>query len=295
MWRTWFLAARPKTLFAGICPVVLGTALAEREGVAHPLAALAALLGAMSIQIGTNFCNDYFDFRQGADTRDRKGPIRAVAAGRVSPATMLAATFATFSITAAICVYLVARAGWPLAILGAISILCGVGYTATRFSLAYLGLGDLFVLVFFGPVAVAGTFYVQALRFSPGAAVAGIAPGLISVGILVVNNLRDIQEDAQANKRTLAVRWGATFARWEYTLCLLGAALVPPLLWLQFTLPPQITAASLALLPGLALVRQIWTHDGPSLNSLLGKTGGLLVLFTLVFSLVCILTAKLAD
>ena len=291
MWRTWFLAARPKTLFAGICPVVLGTALAAREGAAHLLAALAALLGAMSIQIGTNFCNDYFDFWQGADTRDRKGPTRAVAAGLVSPATMLAATLTAFSITAAICVYLVARAGWPLAVLGALSILCGVGYTATRFSLAYLGLGDLFVLVFFGPVAVAGTFYVQALRLSPAAAVAGIAPGLISVGILVVNNLRDIQEDAQASKRTLAVRWGATFARWEYTLCLLGAALVPPLLWWQFALPPQIMAASLALLPGLELVRQIWRNNGPELNSLLGKTGGVLVLFTLVFSVVCILSS----
>ncbi len=166
MWQTWFLAARPKTLFAGICPVVLGTALAEREGLANPVAALAALLGALSIQIGTNFCNDYFDFRQGADTGDRKGPTRAVAAGLVSPAMMLAATLAAFSITAAVCLYLVARAGWPLAVLGAISILCGVWYTATRFSLAYLGLGDLFVLVFFGPVAVAGTFYVQALRFS---------------------------------------------------------------------------------------------------------------------------------
>ncbi len=193
----------PKTLFASICPVAIGTALAERDHASHAITAAVALLGAISIQVGTNFCNDYFDFQQGADTSRRKGPTRAVQAGWVKPRDMLAATMIAFSVTLASCVYLVARAGWPLAVVGAVSILCGIWYTATRFSLAYLGLGDLFVLIFFGPVAVAGTHYVQTLRFSSDAAFAGLAPGFISVGILVVNNLRDIQDDAAAHKRTL--------------------------------------------------------------------------------------------
>jgi 1,4-dihydroxy-2-naphthoate polyprenyltransferase len=288
MWRVWFLAARPKTLLASVCPVAIGTALAERDGGFHALAAVAALLGAVSIQVGTNFSNDYFDFHQGADTVQRKGPTRAVQAGLVSPASMLAAAFAAFLLTALVCVYLVARAGWPLAVVGAISILCGVWYTASRFSLAYLGLGDLFVLVFFGPVAVAGTHFVQALHFSTSAAVAGLAPGLISVGILVVNNLRDIHEDAQAQKRTLAVRWGAAFARWEYMACMLGTTFVPIALWKIWPFPVAILAASAAILPGFYLAQQLWHREGPELNPLLGKTAGVLLLFTLVFSLACV-------
>ena len=290
MWRVWFLAARPKTLLASVCPVAIGTALAQRDGSAHCVAATSALIGAISIQVGTNFCNDYFDFRQGTDTSQRKGPTRAVQAGWVSPSVMLSATLAAFTVTAAMCVYLVARAGWPLALIGAISILCGIWYTASRFSLAYLGLGDFFVLVFFGPVAVAGTHFVQALQFSPSAAFAGLAPGLISVGILVVNNLRDIQEDAQANKRTLAVRWGATFARREYTSCMLFASFVPIVLWWHWSFPAAILAASVALLPGLVVARQLWTRDGLALNPLLGKTAGVLLLFTLVFSLACLIS-----
>jgi 1,4-dihydroxy-2-naphthoate octaprenyltransferase len=251
---------------------------------------LAALLGAVAIQIGTNFCNDYFDFLQGADTSQRKGPTRAVQAGLIAPQSMLAATFAAFAFAAASCVYLVARAGWPLAAIGVLSIACGIWYTASRFSLAYLGLGDLFVMTFFGPVAVAGTHYVQALRLSHSALVAGVAPGMISVGILVINNLRDIHEDALANKRTLAVRWGATFARWEYTLCMLAAGVVPVILWLRFRFPPAFLAVSLALLPGLIIARQLWTRDGMALNSLMGTTAGVLVLFAIAFTLACLLT-----
>ena len=139
MWRVWFLAARPKTLLASVCPVAIGTALAQRDGLAHCVTATSALIGAISIQVGTNFCNDYFDFRQGADTSQRKGPTRAVQAGWVSPKVMLSAALAAFTVTAAMCVYLVARAGWPLALIGAISILCGIGYTASRFSLSVPG------------------------------------------------------------------------------------------------------------------------------------------------------------
>ncbi|MCA9150859.1 MAG: 1,4-dihydroxy-2-naphthoate polyprenyltransferase, partial [Planctomycetales bacterium] len=229
-WQVWWQAARPKTLSASICPVAIGTALAARDGAVWWPAAAAALVGAIAIQVGTNYANDYFDFHQGADTEQRRGPTRAVQAGLVAPAAMRRAFLLAFGVMAVCCIYLVQRAGWQLAALGAVSAACGIGYTASRFSLAYLGLGDLFVLIFFGPVAVAGTHYVQTLELSPAAVVAGIAPGLIAVAILVVNNLRDIQEDAAAQKRTLAVRFGPTFARCEYTAVLLAAALVPVLL-----------------------------------------------------------------
>lgn len=290
MWRNWLLAARPKTLLASVCPVIIGTALARRDDVQHIPTALAALTGAIAIQIGTNFCNDYFDFRQGADTSSRQGPTRAVQAGLITPRAMWHATLLVFGMAAAASAYLVLRAGWPIAIVAVLSIACGIAYTASRYSLAYLGLGDLFVLVFFGPVAVAGTYYVQALRLAPSVIVAGIAPGLISVGILVVNNLRDIHEDARANKRTLAVRWGAGFARRQYVLCLVGAALVPCILWYAFQFPPAILISSLSLVPGLLAARELWQRAGAALNPLLGATAAVLLVFTLVFSSIVVLT-----
>jgi 1,4-dihydroxy-2-naphthoate octaprenyltransferase len=290
MWRNWLVAARPKTLLASVCPVVMGTALAWQDGTFHLPTATVALIGAIAIQIGTNFCNDYFDFRQGADTVTRQGPTRAVQAGLITAQAMWNATLLVFSVAAAVSVYLVIRAGWPIAVVAVLSIACGIAYTASRYSLAYLGLGDLFVLVFFGPVAVAGTHYVQALRLAPTAVVAGIAPGLISVGILVVNNLRDISEDARANKRTLAVRWGAEFARRQYALCMLGAALVPFVLWYIFQFPAAILISSLSLLPGFLLTRQVWRRAGASLNPLLGATAAVLLAFTLVFSSIVVLT-----
>lgn len=291
MLKNWWLAARPKTLMASVCPVTIGTALAIHDHAFHLPAALAALTGALSIQIGTNYCNDYFDFRQGADTSARKGPTRAVQAGLITPGKMAVATCLVFSVTAAICVYLVLRAGWPLAALGVISIFCGVWYTATRFSLAYLGLGDLFVLVFFGPIAVAGTYYVQSLRFSWPTLVAGIAPGLLSVAILVVNNLRDLQEDAAAQKRTLAVRLGARFARFEYFSCMIGAAMIPWIMWRAYEYPLAILIASAATLPGFMIATRLGNLSGTALNPMLGKTAAVLLLFTVTFASVCIVTA----
>lgn len=288
MIAVWWQAARPKTLLASVCPVAIGTALAVRDQSFHLASALAALAGAVAIQIGTNYCNDYFDARQGADTVARKGPQRAVQAGLVSPAAMLRATILTFSLAALVCVYLVSRAGWGLALIGALSLASGVGYTASRFSLAYLGLGDLFVLAFFGPIAVAGTYYVQALKISPDAILIGFAPGLISVGILIVNNLRDIHEDSQAQKRTLAVRFGASFARWEYLVVMSLAAFIPTLLWLARHWPSSVLATSVPLLLGLVLARQLWSVNGSDLNPYLGKTAVVLLLFTVCFSGYCV-------
>lgn len=278
----WFLAARPKTLLASLSPVAIGTALAVYDGKFHLLAMLAAMVGAISIQIGTNFCNDYCDFFQGADTENRKGPTRAVQAGLISPKAMLAGTVLMFAITVCATVYLYLRADWPFLVIGALSILFGVMYTAGRYSLAYLGLGDPFVLIFFGPVAVGGTYYVQALTIDWPVIVAGFAPGLLAVGLLVVNNLRDIDEDREARKRTLAVRFGATFCRIEYTLCILIASLIPVLLWQQ-GMTAGILLAALIIVPGLIISARVWQAEGIQLKPYLGMTAGLLLLYSVLF------------
>ena len=282
MIANWILAARPKTLLAGFAPVAIGTAIAIRDGQFHLLAMLGALLCAISVQIGTNFCNDYCDFFQGADTDDRKGPTRAVQSGLISPRAMLIATILMFALTGLSAWMLYLRAGWPFLVLGVMSILFGVLYTAGRFSLAYLGIADPFVLFFFGPVAVAGTHYVQALQFDWSAVVAGLGPGLIATGLLVVNNLRDIDEDRVANKRTLAVRFGATFSRYQYAVCIVLSALVPvAYVFLESTTWPLL--ASIVLIPGLFLVSKVWRNDGLALRPFLGMTAGLLLLYTVLF------------
>jgi len=282
MIANWILAARPKTLLAGFAPVAIGAAIAIRDGQFHFLAMAGALLCAISVQIGTNFCNDYCDFFQGADTNERKGPARAVQSGLISPRAMLVATILMFTITGVSTWMLYLRAGWPFLVLGVLSILFGVLYTAGRFSLAYLGIADPFVLFFFGPVAVAGTHYVQALQFDWSTVVAGLGPGLIATGLLVVNNLRDMDEDRVANKRTLAVRFGATFSRYQYAACIVFAALVP----VVFSLMESVTwplLASLVIIPGLFVVSKVWRHDGFELRPYLGMTAGLLLLYTVLF------------
>lgn len=282
MIANWFLAARPKTLLAGLSPVAIGAALALRDGAFQLWPMLTALLCAISVQIGTNFCNDYCDFFQGADTDERKGPTRAVHSGLITPRSMLIATVLMFAITAVAAYVLFLRAGWVFLVLGAFSILFGVLYTAGRYSLAYLGIADPFVLFFFGPVAVAGTYYVQALSFDWPIVVAGLGPGLIATGLLVVNNLRDIDEDRTANKRTLAVRFGALFSRYQYSLCIIGAAIVP----IVFAFSKGIwwtLLAALVIVPGAIVINKVWRNDGFALRPCLGMTAGLLLLYTVLF------------
>ena len=275
-----FEAARPRTLPAGLAPVVTGTAFAIVDGGFHLLSCLCAVFGALAIQIGTNYANDYFDNEKGADTNDRIGPRRATQAGLVTPATMRRAFIAAFAIAIVFGSYLVWRGGWPVVGIGVSAVICGVLYTGGPKPLGYLGLGDVFVLVFFGPVAVAGTHYVQTLTFSPLAAVAGLAPGLLSTAILTVNNLRDRHTDVFANKRTLAVRFGATFARVEYTIVVvvgLATAVITGLMvnrgaWLVLVCVPM----------AVGLVQRVWRTDGPALNPMLGATARLLLVMTAV-------------
>jgi 1,4-dihydroxy-2-naphthoate octaprenyltransferase len=252
----------------------------------HTPSFCAALLGAMLIQIATNFANDYFDFAKGTDTADRVGPTRATQAGLVSPGAMKRATALTFLLTLVPGAYIVFRGGWPFVVIGALSILFGVLYTGGPYPLGYLGLGDILVLIFFGPVAVGGTYYLQSLTISSDVLVAGLAPGLFSVAILTVNNLRDIDGDRIAGKKTLAVRFGRTFAKFEYLLSVLGAACVIPIyLCLHSRGHYYALASALVLLPAIPSIKTVFTADGPALNGVLGATGKLLLIFTILFSI----------
>ncbi|MFO8098702.1 MAG: 1,4-dihydroxy-2-naphthoate polyprenyltransferase [Salinibacter sp.] len=289
--RVWIWAARPKTLGAAVAPVLVGTALAVDAGAWHPWAAGCALLGAVLIQVGVNYHNDYTDYLQGADTEDRVGPLRITQAGLVDPETMRRATVGVFAAAVLVGIYLILRGGWPVLAIGVASIGAAIWYTAGPYSLAAIGLADLAVFVFFGPVAVGGTYYVQALSCPPEVLVAGIGPGLFSVGILLVNNIRDVSNDRAAGKRTLVVRLGRRVGVWLYGACLIGA----------LVLPVGIAAgaeghwgalAPLVLGPrAVRTIRRLATTDEPEkLNPLLGATGRLLVLWAVLFSVGWLLT-----
>jgi 1,4-dihydroxy-2-naphthoate octaprenyltransferase len=270
----WIEAARPKTLAACLAPVLIASALAY-PGISM-VTFLFTLLTAISIQVGTNYANDYFDCLKGADTPDRKGPRRITAAGLVSHSSMKLAVFLTFSTTALLSSYLIFQGGPIFGLLTTVAILLGIGYTAGPFPLAYLGLGDLFVLVFFGPVATLGAYYLQSHSWDISVAILGLAPGLISTAILAVNNLRDIEEDRQSRKKTLCVRFGATFGKVEYTLCLIGAAVIPAFYGYYFPL--------LILIPAVIPLKTVWKiREKKQLNATLAQTGKLLLLFTLLF------------
>jgi 1,4-dihydroxy-2-naphthoate octaprenyltransferase len=264
---------------------MVGTALAWRHGVAQPLAAAAALVGAVAIQIGTNFANDLFDYRKGADPDERTGPPRVLARGWLSPADIRNGMFAAFGAATLAGIYLAFIAGWPVVVIGVASIAAGIGYTAGRFALAYVGLGDLAVFLFFGFVAVLGTYYVQAGTIHPEAVLAAISVGALATAILVVNNVRDVETDRAVGKRTLAVLLGRQAARAEYLALLFAAFSVPLGLWAQglrnaWILLPFATGSLAAR--ALQTVRE--REDGPSLNRALLDSARLHALFGLLFA-----------
>lgn len=281
----WWLAIRPKTLWAAFVPVIVGTALALDQGSAHWLSAALALIAALAIQVGTNLANDFADFKRGADTDDRKGPTRMTQSGLLSERAVLAGSTITFGLALIAGIYLIIRGGWPIAAVGVLSIISGILYTSGPKPLGYIGLGDVFVLLFFGPVAVAGTHYVQSLTLSWIPVVVGLGPGFLSVALLSVNNLRDINEDREAGKHTLAVRFGESFARWEYVSCVVFAASVPVAVFLVTGSHAwsMLAGATLVLaLPAFRLV--LGGARGASLNPLLGSTGKLSIIYGLVLA-----------
>jgi 1,4-dihydroxy-2-naphthoate octaprenyltransferase len=283
--RIWVMAARVRTLPAAIAPVLVGTSLALGDGHFRALAFVAALLGAVFIQVGTNLSNDYSDARRGADAEDRLGPVRVTAGGLVPPRQVLLATYVTFGLSVACGAYLISVAGWGLLAVGAASILAGVLYTGGPRPYGYEGLGELFVFLFFGVVAVAGSYYVQVQHLPWQAFVCAVPVGLLASAILVVNNVRDIDTDRRAGKRTLAVRLGRARTRALYTAMLAVAFATAPLPWLLGSMSAWLLLPWAALPLAVSLVRVVRTRvDGPALNGALARTGLLQLLFCLLFA-----------
>jgi len=281
--RIWVMAARLRTLPAAIAPVLVGTSLAGTEDRFRVGAFIAALLGAIFIQVGTNLSNDYSDARRGADTEDRLGPVRVTAGGLVPPRQVLMATYVTFGLAVLCGAYLVYVAGPVLLAIGAASILAGVLYTGGPRPYGYEGLGEVFVFLFFGIVAVAGSYFVQQEKLEWEAFVLAIPVGLLAAAILVVNNVRDIDTDRRAGKRTLAVRLGRQQTRTLFSAMLLVAdfALIPVALALSaWVLLPVLTVPLAA-----RLARTVRAHvDGPTLNAALARTGMLQLMFCVLLS-----------
>jgi len=284
--RIWMMAARLRTLPAAIAPVLVGTALAfTLEDVFRPGAFVAAMLGSILIQIGTNLSNDYSDARRGADAEDRLGPVRVTAGGLVPPTQVLKATYITFGLAALCGVYLVSVAGIELLFVGIASIAAGVLYTGGPRPYGYEGLGEIFVFLFFGIVAVAGSTFAQTESWPWEAFVLAVPVGLLAAAILVVNNVRDLDGDKRAGKRTLAVRLGRERGRTLYALMVYVAYLVAPLPWLLGSLSAWLLLVWLTLPPAVVLVRTVRRHaDGPTLNEALARTGLLQLAFCLLLS-----------
>jgi 1,4-dihydroxy-2-naphthoate polyprenyltransferase len=289
--RIWLMAARPRTLPAAIAPVLVGTALAMTVVDLRVGGFVAALLGAILIQVGTNLSNDYSDARRGADTEDRLGPVRVTAGGLVPPKRVLVATYVTFALAVLCGVYLVYLAGPILLAIGAASILAGVLYTGGPRPYGYEGLGEVFVFLFFGLVAVTGSYFVQTEEVSWEAFALAVPVGLLAAAILVVNNVRDLETDRRAGKRTLAVRLGRPRTRTVFGLMVYGAFLTAPVPWIAGSLSPSLLLPLVLLPAAVELVRMVRTHtDGPTLNDALARTGLLQLGFCILLSVGLLLT-----
>jgi 1,4-dihydroxy-2-naphthoate octaprenyltransferase len=296
--KAWLMAARPQTLPAGAAPVIVGTGLAVGNGVFDPVPAAFALIGALLLQIGTNFANDYYDAVRGADDADREGFTRVTAGGLIDPSSVKRAMYATFGLAIVLGTYLVYIGGVPILIIGLSGVLAGITYTGGPLPYGYRGLGDLFVFVFFGLVAVAGTYYVQAvgaavgpfpLWLPPGtvpaaAVVAGLPAAGLSTAILVVNNIRDRESDAASGKRTLAVILGYRASRIEWS-AMVGLAYVVPLVFWLDGFRSAVLAPLLTLPLAVRLGTTVWTRtDGEALNPALERTGQLLFAHSALFA-----------
>jgi 1,4-dihydroxy-2-naphthoate polyprenyltransferase len=282
-WSAWILAIRPRTLPAAAAGVVMGSALAWYDGSFRVDATVACLLTALLLQIGSNLANDVFDFERGTDTPQRLGPVRVTQAGLLTPSQVKYGMAVVFGLAALLGLYLAWLGGWPIILIGLAAILSAIAYTGGPFPLGYYGLGDLFVFLFFGLASVAGTYYVQAGFVSAAVWWMTIPPGLIITAILVVNNLRDLENDRKAGKRTLAVILGERATKTQYLICMLAAYLALPLAaWLGFV-PWSSLLAWLSLPLALRATRTVFTQRGRPLNAALAGTGQTALLFSILF------------
>lgn len=281
--QIWLLAIRPRTLPAAAAGVVMGSALAWMDGSFQLLPALVALGVALLLQIGSNVANDVYDFERGTDTSERQGPLRVTQAGLLTPAQIKRGMWVIFGLAAVLGLYLAFLRGWVVVWIGLAAILAAITYTGGPFPFGYYGLGDLFVFVFFGPAAVVGTYFVQTGSVSAAAWWMSVSIGLLVTAILVVNNLRDLENDRKAGKRTLAVRLGERGARLEYLFCMIVAYFVVLLTsWLG--LVPWLALLTWLSLPlAVKTARTVFTQAGRPLNAALGGTGQVALLFSLLF------------
>lgn len=290
IFRIWYLAARPKTLPAAVAPIVVGTAVAVRESAFVWWVALLALVTALLLQIAANFANDAIDAKKGSDTADRTGPTRITAAGYVSYQQVMNATWITLALAMCTGIPLLIRGGWPFVALGIASLVCAVAYTGGPFPISYLGLGEIFVFLFFGLIAVTGTAYLQTGELTALSLLASIPPGAMIVGILIINNYRDREQDARVNKRTVAVRIGPKNTRIEYYL-MLGLTLISPFVfWALSWLNAWALLTLLSLPMFRQLVHQVQTLQGPPLNQTLGLTGKTALVHSLLLGAALILS-----
>jgi 1,4-dihydroxy-2-naphthoate polyprenyltransferase len=279
------LAARVRTLPAAAAPVVVGAGAAIGAGHFAFFPAVAALVGALLLQIGANFANDLFDFLRGADTAARVGPMRVTQAGLLAPRQVRVGMWAVFAAAALIGVYLIAVGGWPVVLIGLAAILAAIAYTGGPFPLGYHGLGEVFVFLFFGLAAVGGTYYVQAGAMRAAAWWAAVPMGLLAVAIIVVNNLRDIDTDRAAGKHTLAVHFGERGARAEYTVLVVIAYLMPVAMWATRAASAWVLLALLSLPLVPPLLRRLRGERGRALNGVLAGTARLELIYGLLFAL----------
>ncbi len=279
----WVLACRPKTLVCAFVPVAVGAASAHQAGSLAIVPTLVALLGAVLIQIGANFANDVFDADKGADTEERVGPTRAVASGLLTPSEMRTGIVVAFGLATLCGAYLVSVSGWPIVAIGVLSILSALAYTGGPYPLGYHGLGDVFVMIFFGPVAVCGTALVAHGSVPTIAWLASIPVGALATAILVVNNVRDRETDVKANKRTLAVRFGRRAGELQQ-LTLLIASYAIPVSILAITESAWMLLPLLSLPLAVAHYRELKTREGPALNATLAGAARLLAVHGALFA-----------
>ena len=283
--RSWILAARPKTLPAAVVPVLLGTAVAISDNKFQPLAAFIALICSVLIQVGTNFVNDLYDYLKGSDKKDRVGPARVLASGLISVKEMKLGISLCFGVTFFLGLYLVYLGGMIILLIGILSIFFGYAYTAGPYPLSYNGLGDVFVFVFFGFVGTIGTYYVQALDVSWVAVLVSIPAGALITNILVVNNYRDIEEDRVNNKKTLAVLFGKRYSRFQYYSSLIISYAVPIIIYFNYKQSILILLPLITLPLALRLVKMMLTYKGNQLNETLALTAKFSALFAILLSI----------
>jgi len=282
--QIWLLAIRPKTLFAAAAPVIVGSAMAYTDGGFHAGPALVCLLTALLLQIGSNLANDVFDYERGADQGERFGPIRVTQSELLAPWEVKRGMLVVFGLSILLGLYLTFVGRWPILILGMIAIISAIAYTGGPFPLGYHGLGDLFVFIFFGLAAVMGTYYIQVLAISATVWWMAVAMGLLTVAILVVNNLRDVESDRLSNKRTLAVRFGEQFTRLEFVTCILGAYIIPAGLWGSGKLPLLSLLVVFTVPLAVRLVLAIYIDTGRELNKTLAGTSLVELLYAFSFA-----------